>query len=202
MLYCYVTLQYTGTRLLHIGSYARFRFISQTVAVNQAHFGSKITKNIGFGENILRNQNKTSLHVCFLKPLKGHCHGLTCAEAFTLADLKYSFFEINTFMAFRPRFLVVPSAIILSFRPELLLFPSCPKSTSRRHIENASVQLENIRLTFSSFGSDFRACQLVTVCTWNLKSVTSLITSVKHLSNGNTNKLLSVIWKLLISPHF
>ena len=53
---CYVTLQYTATRLLHIGVYARFRFISQTAAGNWSHFSNDITKNIGFGENIWRSQ--------------------------------------------------------------------------------------------------------------------------------------------------
>ena len=76
---------------------------------------------------------------------------------------KNSLFEINTFMAFRPRFFVFPSAIIFFFRPELLLFLPCPEHTSRRPIESASVQLENIRLIFSSFGSDARACQPLTV---------------------------------------
>ena len=53
---CYVKLQYTGTRLFHIGVYARFGIISQIAAGNWADFGNEIT-NIGFGENSLRSQH-------------------------------------------------------------------------------------------------------------------------------------------------
>ena len=52
--------------------------------------------------------------------------------------------------------------------PELLLFPPCPKFTSGRHVESGSVQLENIKLTFSTFGSDTRTCQPVTVSQFKL----------------------------------
>ena len=102
--------------------------------------------------------------------LKGHCHRLTCTEAFTPVNLKNSPFKINTFMAFRPCFLVFSPAIIFSFPSKLLLFAPRPESTSPRHIESAGVQLENIRLIFSSFASDARACQPVTVSLNNITS--------------------------------
>ena len=59
-------------------------------------------------------------------------------------------------------FLYSPLPSDFLFCAKLLLFPSCPESTGGRHFENVSVQLENIRQTFSSFGSDARACQPVT----------------------------------------
>ena len=114
MLCCYVTLQYAGTRVLHIGVYARFRFISQTAACNRADFSNEITKNVGFGENILRSQKE----------------------------------HLGTF--------------VLTFNT-----------------------VDNICCEHGIF-----------------KAITRLITSVKHLRNGNTNKLLIVIWELLISAHF
>lgn len=110
---CYVTLQYTGTWLLHMGVYARFQFISQTAAGNWAHFSNEITKTL----DLVR---------IFCGAKKEHL-GL----------------------------------FVLTFTPLI---------TSAVHMESSYI--------------------------------TRLIISVKHLSNGNTNKLLTVIWELLISAHF
>ena len=105
------------------------------------------------------------LHIATkLACLKGHCHGLTCAEAFSLAGLKKISFWDKYVYDLPTTLSCIPLCHHTFFSlPSCSFFPPYPEFTSRRHVENASVQLENIRLTFSSFGSDARACQPVTV---------------------------------------
>ena len=95
---------------------------------------------------------KRPCNIRFWKAFKGTMSRVDMRRSVHPRSLKNSLFEINGFMAFQPRFLVFPSAIMLSFPSRVATFPAVSGySTSRRHIESASVQLENIRLTFSSF---------------------------------------------------